>query len=182
MAQANSNNIANFLFEIGDLKRISRSGWWHCKINDPESVADHSFRTALIAYALAKKENSPNPEKVAFSALVHDLPEARLTDLHKLSASYIKNKKEIEAKIFKEQQSLLGFEFPKPTKSELMIIKDADLLELAFSAKEYEKEGYKETKILFNRVKKQLKSGSSRSLFSSLEKTAASDWWATRIQ
>ncbi len=37
-------NLAQFLFEVGYLKRVRRSGWWLLGNKTPESVAEHSFR------------------------------------------------------------------------------------------------------------------------------------------
>ncbi len=63
----------------GVLKRIPRTGWVRVGVREPESVADHSFRTALAALLLA-------PEGVDWGravamALLHDLPEAIIGDL-----------------------------------------------------------------------------------------------------
>jgi putative hydrolases of HD superfamily len=177
MPRRENDQKIKFLFEVGDLKRVKRSGWWHCKIKDPESVAEHSFRTAIIAYLLAKMENFASPEKISFLALIHDLPESRLTDLHKVSASYIKNKNEIEAKILLEQEKCTGFSFPQFTSEEKILIKDADLLEMAFSAKEYFEAGYSNAKILFDEAGKNLKYGAAKSLYTSLKKSSSTDWW-----
>ena len=38
--------LAAFGYELGLLKRIRRAGWWHVGVRDPESVAEHSLRTA----------------------------------------------------------------------------------------------------------------------------------------
>jgi putative hydrolase of HD superfamily len=38
--------VAAFAYEMGVLKRIRRSGWWHVGVRDPESIAEHSFRVA----------------------------------------------------------------------------------------------------------------------------------------
>ena len=42
-------NLANFLFEAGMLKRTPRSGWQFLG-SGSESVAEHVFRTSLIAF------------------------------------------------------------------------------------------------------------------------------------
>ena len=41
--------IARYLFELGQLKRVKRSGWWVAGVDQPESVADHSFRCAALS-------------------------------------------------------------------------------------------------------------------------------------
>nr|GID85867.1 hypothetical protein Ade03nite_47910 [Actinoplanes derwentensis] len=41
--------IAAFGYELGLLKRVRRTGWWHAGVRDPESVAEHTMRTAQLA-------------------------------------------------------------------------------------------------------------------------------------
>jgi putative hydrolase of HD superfamily len=63
--------IAKYLYEIGYLKHLKRSGWWRMGVRDPESVAEHSYRTAVIGYVLANLEGA-DPEKTASICLFHD--------------------------------------------------------------------------------------------------------------
>ncbi len=177
---SNYKNIANFIFEVGELKRIKRSGWWQLKIKEPESVAEHSFRTAIIAFLLAKLENHPNPERIAFSALAHDLAETRLLDLHKLSSSYIKNKSKLQSQISSEQAALLPFPLPKVTNNDdRILIKDADALEMAFSAKEYGEAGCGQARIFMKSARGSLKLTNSKKLYSQLNSSDSSEWWAS---
>lgn len=173
----NYKNISNFIFEIGDLKRIRRSGWWHVKIDDPETVAEHSFRAAIIAYALAKLQKHPCPEKITLAALVHDLPESRLLDLHKISKSYVANKREIEDRIYLEQQETLGFAFPALSQKEKAIVKDADMLEMAFTAREYSKAGFPQAQLLFSEAKKSLTLPESKKLLKAMARLPPNEWW-----
>ncbi len=178
MPDLDYSNAVNYLFEMGELKRIRRSGWWNCKIKDPESVAEHSFRSSIIAFVLAKIEKLPNPEKIAFAALVHDAAESRLLDLHKLSAKYVKNKSEIEQRIQNEQSELLGFAInPSLDSPSKLLVKDADLLEMAFSAKEYMDAGYKQAEILFIEAGKNLHFQSSKKLYAQLKRKSSSEWF-----
>ncbi len=177
MQNKKTQKTVDFLFEAGDLKRIKRSGWWHCKINNPESVAEHLFRSSLIAFIIAKIEGQRNPEKIAFACLLHDLPESRLLDLHKISSSYVINKHEIENRIFIEQEKIAGVDFPKLNDVEREIIKDADILEMAFSAKEYVESGYAQAKVLFEQAGKNLKLKSSKEIYGELENRSSGIWW-----
>lgn len=77
--------IARTLGAIGNLKRTPRTGWLDRGVPDlaTESVADHSFRVALLAWMVATTypAESPNemgidPARVLLLALAHDLPEA----------------------------------------------------------------------------------------------------------
>jgi transcriptional regulator with XRE-family HTH domain len=73
-------HIAGFLIEAGHLKRTPRAGWPIAGVRDPESVAEHSYRTAVIAYVLAVMEGA-NADRAAALAVFHDVPETRSTDI-----------------------------------------------------------------------------------------------------
>src|SRR3990167_4581102 len=91
----------NFFAEAWLLKDVKRSGWWVAGIKDPESVAEHSFRTAVIGYYLAHAEGV-DPLKVVSMALFNDIHEARINDLHKMGHYYI-DFKAAEKKVFHDQ-------------------------------------------------------------------------------
>jgi 5'-deoxynucleotidase YfbR-like HD superfamily hydrolase len=69
-----------FAHIIGKLKSLVRTGWTRYDVRDPEDVADHSFRTALLALVLAK-EAGVDAEKAVAMALVHDIGEAKIGDI-----------------------------------------------------------------------------------------------------
>ncbi len=131
--------IADFLFEAGILKLIPRSGWFKIGIKNPESVAEHSFRTALIAFIIAYLETKDFDKacKTCLLGLIHDLNEARTLDLHKLSRRYV----EVDFdEVLKEQLKMLPEELTEKIEDleELRdFVKDADKLELLLQAKEY---------------------------------------------
>jgi 5'-deoxynucleotidase YfbR-like HD superfamily hydrolase len=68
------------LFEVlqaaGRLKTLKRAGWVRVGLPEPESVADHSFRVALLAVLFGPRLGL-NGEKLVRLALLHDLAEAR---------------------------------------------------------------------------------------------------------
>lgn len=60
-------------------------------IPDPESVSDHCFETAMIAYILAQNlDIEVNIGRVLAMALFHEAGEARITDLPRRSSPYVK--------------------------------------------------------------------------------------------
>jgi len=131
--------IVDFLFESGILKLIPRSGWFKIGIKDPESVAEHSFRTALISFIIAYLETKDFDKacKACLLGLIHDLNEARTLDLHKLSRRYV----EVDFdEVLREQLKMLPKELAEKIErlEELNdFVKDADKLELLLQAKEY---------------------------------------------
>lgn len=52
------STAARLLYEAGTLKQARPTGWWMAGVRDPESVAEHSWRTSLIASAIAKLEGA----------------------------------------------------------------------------------------------------------------------------
>jgi putative hydrolases of HD superfamily len=80
--------VAAFAFELGVLKRIRRSGWWHAGVRDPESVAEHTMRVAQLAGIIAAEEGA-DPARSAFLALWHDSQETRTGDLPHTAAAYL---------------------------------------------------------------------------------------------
>ncbi len=170
--------IINWFYELGDLKRIARSGWWSAKVQRPETVAEHSFRAAVIAYVLADAEGE-DAEHVSFLALMHDAHEARVLDLHKVSKAYVTVD---EGKAEKHQLAKLPPALRRklsvaPTKSEQTIIKDADVLELALTAREYESLGYAETRTWLRRAGEKLKTKTAKKWFRELSTTSPSNWY-----
>ena len=178
--------LTNFFFEVGNLKRVKRSGWWTINIKDPESVADHCMRAGVIGFILAKLENV-NQEKTALMCLFNDLHESRLNDLHKVGHRYI-DFRAAETKANKEQtESLpenigkdifsLHEEFQKQETKESIVARDADLLENAYQAKEYLDCGYKDAKDWLVNIRKHLRTKSALELLDDLEKTSSNNWW-----
>ena len=55
-----------------------------------ESVAEHSFRTAIIGYTLARMDENVDTGKVVQMCLFHDVPEARIGDLNYVNKKYVK--------------------------------------------------------------------------------------------
>ncbi|MGC4856369.1 HD domain-containing protein [Micromonospora sp. DT4] len=77
-----------FIFEAGVLKRAARTGWWFAGVKQPESIAEHSFRTALIGMMLAAME-AADPARVSMLCTVHDTQETRITDIPHIAKRYL---------------------------------------------------------------------------------------------
>lgn len=82
MTTAGPTGLARFLHRVGRLKRLARTGWLHCGVSpvETESVADHAFRTTLLAWLIAAEEPGLDRDRVLKMALVHDLAEALAGD------------------------------------------------------------------------------------------------------
>jgi putative hydrolase of HD superfamily len=176
----NGKSVLKFLFEAGTLKRVKRSGWWYAKIKNPESVAEHSFRTAVIAFVLAKEEKL-DAEWAATSALFHDLRESRIGDRHKIQTRYLKTPESVQRKVVQEQAELLPERakksFIEHSRDVSPVVKDADYLECALQAREYFDLGFKECWDWLERAGKTLRTKTAKKLFRELKKTSSDAWW-----
>lgn len=75
------DKLIDFFIEIGKLKKMPRKGWVIRDIKNPESIAEHTFRSAIMAWFLGKrKKRKLNMERLIKMALVHDLCEVYAGD------------------------------------------------------------------------------------------------------
>lgn len=75
-----NENLINFFIAIGKLKRMPRRGWVLRRVKNPETIAEHSFRVALLSWFLGEKEKF-NLKEIIKMALVHDLCEIYAGDI-----------------------------------------------------------------------------------------------------
>ena len=78
--------IADFLFEAGMLRKTPRSGYQFLG-SGQENVAEHSFRTSVIGYVLAKRMGADVGHTVCL-CLFHDIHEARIGDFNYVNRIY----------------------------------------------------------------------------------------------
>ncbi|MFH1689510.1 MAG: HD family hydrolase [Candidatus Eisenbacteria bacterium] len=77
------SRLLEIILECNELKAIPRMGWRVRGVRDGESVAEHSYAVALIAMLLADRlDIDLDREKLLKIALIHDLPEHMLGDIH----------------------------------------------------------------------------------------------------
>lgn len=179
-------SVARYIFEAGMLKRVARSGWWAEKIKHPESAADHSFRTGIVAFILAKMEGMDDEKarKLATAALFHDVHEARLLDLNKITHRYIEVPRELEKRVEEDQVKGLPEDIKKSIlailelpEDERVILRDADYIECAFQAKEYFDTGHKGAASWIRTIKGKVKTESAKKLVEQVEKQDSNSWW-----
>lgn len=178
--------LLDFFAEAGMLKRVKRSGWWMLGIPFDESVAEHSFRAAVVGYALAKMEKR-DAYKVLVMTLLNDMHEARINDMHKVAHSYL-DVKSAEKKAFADQIAALGGNMGREIKAlqaeylgqktkESLIARDADILECLLQAKEYVDLGHKNAEKFFKTAPKHLRTMSAKKLWRAARKWDSTAWW-----
>lgn len=143
------NGVAGYLFEVGMLKRARRSGWWVTGIRDPESIAEHSWRTAICGMIIASSEGA-DPARTAMMCVLHDTPETRIGDIPHVGRAYLTaaDPREVVADQTAEcppepaediQDAIAEFEAGETL--EARCAKDADKLECLIQAVEYQHGG-----------------------------------------
>ena len=182
--------ILDLIAEAGILKSVRRSGWWMLGIKNGESVAEHSFRTALIGYVLAKMEEV-DPYSVVMMSLLNDLHEARINDLHKVGHRYI-DFRAAERRASREQLARL----PKLLREDLgkwaqelgtqstlasRIARDADLLECMIQGKEYATQGHSKAIDWMRRPMHLLRTKSAKTLAKTLARWKPDSWWQNLV-
>jgi putative hydrolase of HD superfamily len=148
---------------VNDLKQLPRTGWLLAGVNLPESVAEHSFVTTLLAWQLAEAITADwatqglhqplDVDGVLRMALVHDLAESLLTDLPKRTTDLIGRiaKHEAEARAMVQLLAdvpggdapiALWAEYIATETPEARLVHDADKLEMVHQALCYEASGH----------------------------------------
>ena len=170
--------IEKFFRKVLELKNVPREGWKEkLEIINPESVAEHSYSTAVISMILSDLEGL-NTEKIIKMALLHDLAESIIGDI--ISGSITKNEKVRKENIAMKQilKNLpdkiaepyfeIWNEYQKNSSQESRLLHDIDKLEMAFQAKFYQNKGIPKEKLqtFFNTAKKEIKSKNLRNILS----------------
>ncbi|MCJ7450290.1 MAG: HD family hydrolase [Candidatus Nanohaloarchaeota archaeon QJJ-9] len=165
-------DLAYFLSEINQLEKVPRTGWLHMGIDDPPSVAEHSYQVAVLAYLIAKMEGE-DPQKAASIALFHDLGEARIFDMHWIAQKYF-DTDEAEEEAFRDiaeraepiEEDINDYfdEYEERDSEIAKIVKDADHLTYAMTSKEYISQGYEKLEVYFDRSMELLKTDSAKKL------------------
>jgi putative hydrolase of HD superfamily len=96
--------IVRFFSIAGQLKRTTRTGWRDRGVpgEQVESVADHTFRVALMAWLVAPPELDRN--RLLKLALLHDLAEATTGDLTPYAPDEVTDRQDEDRQAFLNQR------------------------------------------------------------------------------
>ena len=148
--------ILDFLKTAVNLKKISRQGWIDkLSLDNPESVADHSYSMAIMGMVISDLQNYDS-EKIIKMILLHDLAESKIGD-HTPDELSKEEKKKLENNAFNEiiknlpdliklQYLQIWQEYQEKNSQESNIVHQIDKLEMALQAKIYEKDGHSKDK------------------------------------
>ena len=141
--------IEKFFEKVLELKNIPRQGWKEkLEIDNPESVADHSYSTTVLSMILSDMKGLDS-EKIIRMALLHDLAESIIGDItpeHITKNEKIAKENHAINKILKNLPNEIAkpyFEiwndYQKKSSKEAILLHEIDKLEMAFQAKFYQK-------------------------------------------
>ena len=176
------NKIINFFFEMGMLKKTPRSGFQFLG-SGRESVADHSFRVAMIGFALARMDGSVDPFKVVCLCLVHDLPEARTGDQNYVNKRYVTVDEAgamadlAESLPFGDELKDLLREYRGSETAEARLVHDADVLDLILELKEQNDLGNSYAEKWIHFARQRLITSIAKEIAEEILTTDSTDWW-----
>lgn len=154
MANFFANADLEILYQIFKLKNLFRQGWLKRDIPSSigESVADHSFGTAMTAWIIAKKFRLDlDIEKILKMALVHEIGEIYAGDITPVDGVSLEDKyqRELESieKVFADYPNNEEFinlwkEFEEAKSPEAIFMKQIDKFEMGLQASIYQGHGY----------------------------------------
>ena len=145
-----TSDILEFLHMVGLLKRVKRQGWVNNGVAQPESVAEHMYRMAMITMVVT--DPTINKTKCTKMALVHDLaecitgdfvPEDGLTKEEKFEKEWdamSRLRDLVKSSSLGGEMLELWEEYSRGETPEAQLVKNIDKLEMLIQASEYEKE------------------------------------------
>jgi putative hydrolases of HD superfamily len=185
MTDTEMQAIIRLYHEAGQLKRSKRTGWWRAGITDPESVAEHSWRTAVIAYFIAIAEGA-DPERTATIGVFHDLAEARTGDIEYVARHYLTAAS--DETIAKDQARNLPAamtdaflavvrQMEDGASLEAVCARDADKLECLLQAREYQRQGHQDVQEWIDNMAAAVRTKTGHALAAAALQADPTDWW-----
>lgn len=175
--------IANLLFEARILKDVVRSGYAFLG-SGKESIAEHSFMTAFVCFAMSRMEKGLDMEKLLSMALVHDIAEARTGDFNYVEKKYsrVDEAKAISHLIKplpfgKDMQTLIE-EFNRGETREAQLANDADQISFILELKKLKDTGAKGPERWLPYVLDRLKTQTGKKIAAEIMDTNWDEWWA----
>jgi len=176
--------LADFVFEAGMLKKMVRTGYAFLG-GGRETVAEHSFRAALIGYWLALEQPGLDAARVALMLLHHDLAEARTGDLNYVNKRYCQadEAKALDHATRRLAPALAGRvrelveEFNAGQSPEAQLAHDADQIDFMVELKEQWDQGNPNAERWLFYALKRIRTQAGRQLAEAVLEAKWSDWW-----
>lgn len=186
---ARDRGTAGYLFEMGALKRAKRSGWWITGVKDPETIAEHSWRCAVIGSVLALMEGA-DPARVALLCTFHDSQETRVGDIPWIGRRYLdaaSNETVTADQVSRAHPRVadgikaIVAEYEQGDSLEVVVAHDADRLECAIQGLEYLQQGYPAAQEWVDTTLARLKTPSAVALGEAARAMPIAEWQRTYL-
>ena len=180
--QNDLNSIADFIYEVGILSRTPRSGLWFLGTGK-QSVAEHLLRTVYITYILCHMTPKANRERAILMALVHDLGEARTSDLNYVHQKYgrlaeVQAISDIAESVpFGKEIKKLYLEENARQTLEAKLVKEADNIEWLATMREEEAKGNIKARAWGKMTYKRLKTPAGKKIGKLILTTHPDNWY-----
>lgn len=172
--------LANFLFEVGMLRKTPRTGYQFLG-SGSENVAEHSFRTAVIGYVLAVLADA-DAFKTMGMALFHDLHETRIGDFNYVNKIYNSRKATLALEHALQGTGLddvmpWWHELETAETLEARLVHDADQLDLILNLKQEQDLGNPYAAKWLDCALSRLHTDLAGDLAAMIMRTDHTDWW-----
>lgn len=173
--------LVDFLNEVGMLRHTPRSGYAFLGTGK-ESVAEHSYRTAVIGYVLARRTGA-DPARTVLICLFHDLGEARTGDFNYVNQLYDTRRERDAVRDATSgtgmEEEILGLwdEHEARESPEAVLARDADQLDLILNLKRESDLGNRYADTWLRNAVKRLTSDLAKELAAVVLATDHTDWW-----
>lgn len=176
------DSIVDFLFEVGILSKTPRSGFFFLGSGE-QSVAEHTNRVCYIGYVLGTMRGNVDTGKIMKMCLLHDVPEARTSDLNYVHQKYAQANPDMAVKELaetlpfgKDLQKTID-EYEERKTPEALLAKDADNLEFILALKEQSDVGNARADTWLPNTVKRLKTPEAKRLAKKIVATDSDRWW-----
>ncbi|CDW55485.1 HD 3 domain containing protein [Trichuris trichiura] len=144
------DNVLTFCEFLARLKHLPRTGWVNNNVRNPETVAGHMYRMAMLMFCVDTKKEGVDFNHCVKMALVHDLAESIIGDITP-ACNISKQAKfqweraamekicEFVVANMADQVIRLFDEFERGMTKEAMLVRDLDKFDMLEQAMEYEK-------------------------------------------
>ncbi|MDR2141500.1 MAG: HD domain-containing protein [Deltaproteobacteria bacterium] len=180
-----SPRILDFLFEAASLRRTPRTGYQFLG-RGRESVAEHTFGVAMVAFALGRLEERADLGKLLRLALFHDLAEARTGDLNYVNKRYVVAQEDAafadatQGLPFEGELRDLWAEWRAGETLEARLAADADQLDMMLELRRLAGHGWAAAEEWLFYAQKRLKTETARELAQELTQADPDHWWFER--
>jgi putative hydrolase of HD superfamily len=169
------------VFEVGMLRRTPRTGYQFLGTGS-ENVAEHSFRTTVIGWMLARMAGA-DESRTAMLCLFHDLAEARTGDFNYVNKMYDSARAgeamahAVAGTGLEEAVLPLWAELEAQDTPEALLAQDADQLDFVANLKEQLDLGNRYAEDWMTAARGRLRTQEGRRLFDAIVSTDHKDWW-----